>query len=214
MLKDSRILNRQSSGSKSLDTLHYTEPAMPGHDADEYRVLRETIATRGTWRPAILVGGIAVWAAVLVAVLVLLPYPLAAAIPLLVLVAAFEGVRTLHFGTERIGRYLQVFYEEAGHREKALAGTPSWESVAMAFGAQVPGAGGHPLFAPVFGLGAGINFLAVILPGPVPLELGLLSVPHLAFVAWIMASDRAMRAQRAVELERFRALYSGQSANP
>ena len=181
---------------------------MPGHAADEYRVLRETIATRGTWRPAFLVGGIAAWAAVLVAVLVLLPYPLASAIPLLLLVATFEGVRTLHFGTERIGRYLQVFYEEAGRDDKPLAETPSWESVAMVFGPRVPGAGGHPLFAPVFGLAVAINFLAVILPGPVPMELGLLAVPHLAFVVWVAASDRAMRVQRSAELSRFRTLHA------
>ena len=183
---------------------------MPGHSGDEYRVLRETIATRGTWRPALLVGGITVWAAVLVAVLVLLPYPLASAIPLLVLVAAFEGVRTLHFGTERIGRYLQVFYEEAQGGEKRLSETPSWESVAMVFGARIPGAGGHPLFAPVFGLAATINFLAVMLPDPVPLEWGLLAVPHLAFVVWLVASDRAMRAQRSIELARFRELLLGE----
>jgi hypothetical protein len=213
MLKDLRILARPSSRIKGLDTLHYTEPAMPGHAAEEYRVLRETIATRGTWRSALLVGGIAAWAAVLVAVLVLLPYPLASAIPLLVLVAAFEGVRTLHFGTERVGRYLQVFYEE-GRDERPLAETPSWERVAMALGARVPGTGGHPLFAPVFGLAAAVNYLAVLLPGPVPLELGLLAVPHLAFVVWLVVSDRAMRAQRSVELARFRALHSTTQRQP
>ncbi len=152
-----------------------------------------------------MLGGTAAWAALLVAVLVLLPYPLASIIPLLVLVAAFETVRTLHFGSERIGRYLQVFYEEEDGA-KRLAETPSWESVAMGFGAKMPGAGGHPLFAPVFGLAAAINFLAVVLPGPIPLELGLLAVPHLAFLGWIAATDRAMRAQRGVELARFREL--------
>ena len=181
---------------------------MKGRDAEEYTVLRETIAQRGTWRPALLLAGISAWAAVLVAVLVVLPYPLASAIPLLILVAAFESVRVLHFGSERIGRYLQVFHEEAGRQEKPLAETPSWESVAMVLGARVPGAGGHPLFVPLFGLAATINFLAVMLPGPVPIEVGLLAVPHLAFIAWLVASDRAMRAQRSVELARFRALYA------
>ena len=52
--------------------------------------------------------------------LVLLPYPVAAAIPLLVLVATFEVIRPLHFGAERIGRYLQVFYEEDGEPEPSL----------------------------------------------------------------------------------------------
>jgi hypothetical protein len=187
---------------------------MRGHDADEYGVLRETIARRGTWRPALMLLGTAAWAALLIAVLVLLPYPLASTIPLLVLVAAFETVRTLHFGSERIGRYLQVFYEEAGGRAKRLAETPSWERVVMVFGTKVPGAGGHPLFAPVFGLATAINFLAVILPGPIPLELGLLAIPHGAFLVWLIASDRAMRAQRAVELERFRHLHAETEQKP
>jgi hypothetical protein len=178
---------------------------MAGRDVHEYRVLRDTIALRGTWRPALLLGGTAVWAAVLIAVLVLLPYPLASTIPLLVLVAAFETIRSLHFGSERIGRYLQVFHEEAGGKNR-LADTPAWEGVAMVFGARVPGAGGHPLFVPLFGLATAINFLAVLLPGPIPVELGLLTVPHLAFLVWLVASDRAMRAQRAVELARFREL--------
>ena len=87
---------------------------MAGRDVDEYRNMRDTIALRGTWRPALMLGGTALWAALLIAVLVLLPYPLASTIPLLVLVAAFETIRTLHFGSERIGRYLQVFHEETG----------------------------------------------------------------------------------------------------
>jgi hypothetical protein len=179
---------------------------MASRDADEYRVLRDTIARRGTWRPALMLAGTAMWAALLIAVIVLLPYPLASTIPLLVLVAAFETIRTFHFGTERIGRYLQVFHEQAPDPRNRLADTPSWESVAMAFGSGVPGAGGHPLFAPIFGMATAINFLAVLLPGPVPLELGLLAIPHVAFLVWLIASDRAMRAQRAVELARFRAL--------
>ena len=181
---------------------------MRGRDSDEYRVLRETIARRGTWRPALVLAGISVWAALLIAVIVLLPYPLAATIPLLVLLVTFEASRTLHFGTERLGRYLQVFHEETGG-EKRLAETPSWESVAMVFGARLPGAGGHPLFAPVFALAIAVNFLAVMLPGPVPVELGLLAIPHAAFLVWLLATDRAMRAQRTVELARFRILKDG-----
>ncbi|MGH9385367.1 MAG: hypothetical protein ACRD2N_13885 [Vicinamibacterales bacterium] len=187
---------------------------MNGRDADEYRALRGTIAHRGTWRPALMLAGTIAWAGALIAVLVLLPYPLASTIPLLVLVATFESVRTLHFGSERIGRYLQVFHEEAGPRPKRAADTPSWETVAMAFGVKVPGAGGNPLFAPVFGLAATINFLAVILPGPIALELGLLAAPHLAFVVWLIAADRAMRTQRAVELARFRALHASTPREP
>ena len=179
---------------------------MNGPKQHEYRVLRETIALRGTLRPLLLLAGMAAWAAVLVAVLDLLPYPLASMIPLLVLLATFEAIRPLHVGAERIGRYVQVFHEERTAAPPPLADPPSWERVAMVFGSGVPGAGGHPLFAPVFGLAAVVNLLAVVLPGPVGVELAMLAVPHVAFLVWLVITDRAMRMQRATELGRFRAL--------
>ena len=171
----------------------------------EYLVLRRTIAHRGALRPILVLSGIGLWAALLTAVLVLLPYPVAAAIPLLVLVVTFEVLRPLHFGAERIGRYLQVFYEEQAEPGRALSDTPSWERVAMSFGA-VPGVGGHPLFVPAFLLAAAVNYLAVLLPQPVAIEMSVMAIPHLAFIAWLVAADRAMRGQRAIELARLREL--------
>jgi len=178
---------------------------MNGLERDEYRVLRTTIARRGTIRSVLFLTGIVAWAALLAVVLVWLPYPLAALIPLMVLVATFDAIRPLHFGAERIGRYLQAFYEEAGG-PRPLAVVPSWEKVAMVFGSAVPGAGGHPLFVPVFGLATLVNYLGVVLPGPVAIELGSLAVPHVAFLVWLVMNDRAVRSQRAIELARFRAL--------
>jgi hypothetical protein len=178
---------------------------MERHGQSEYLILRQTIAHRGTLRPVLVLAGIAVWAALLIVVLVLLPYPVAASIPLLVLLVTFEVIRPLHFGAERIGRYVQVFYEEDGAANRPLTDTPSWERVAMNFGT-VPGVGGHALFVPIFLLGTAINFVAVVLPGPVALELSVMAVPHLAFIAWLVASDRAMRTQRPIELARLRKL--------
>jgi hypothetical protein len=154
--------------------------------------------------------GTGMWAALLIAVLVLLPYPVAAAIPLLVLVVTFEVIRPLHFGAERIGRYVQVFYEEQGEPGRALSDTPSWERVAMSFGAVVPGVGGHPLFVPTFLIATALNYLAVLLPRPVSVELTVMAVPHLAFITWLVAADRAMRRQRTIELARLRELHRAQ----
>jgi hypothetical protein len=178
---------------------------MERHRRSEYLVLRKTIAHRGTVRPILTLAGMSIWAAFLIAVLAFLPIPVAAAIPLLVLAATFEVIRPLHFGSERIGRYLQVFYEEAGEPGRSLTDTPSWERVAMSFGV-VPGTGGHPLFVPLFLMATALNYLAVLLPEPEPVELGVMAIPHLAFVAWLVASDRAMRKQRAIELARMREL--------
>jgi len=178
---------------------------MERHRQSEYLVLRRAIAHRGAVRPILTLTGIGLWAGLLIAVLVLVPYPVAAAIPLAVLAATFEVIRPLHFGAERIGRYLQVFYEEAGEPGRPLSDTPSWERVAMSVSA-IPGAGGHPLFVPTFFIATAINYLAVLLPSPVAVELGVMAVPHLAFIAWLIAADRAMRSQRAIELARMRHL--------
>jgi hypothetical protein len=175
------------------------------HARSEYLVLRRTIAQRGALRPVLVVAGIGTWALVLTVVVAWLPYPVAAAIPLLVIAATFEAIRPLHFGSERIGRYLQVFYEEAGEPGRPLRDTPSWERVAMSFG-KVPGVGGHPLFVPIFFLATLANYLAVIIPGPLPIEMGTLAIPHVAFIAWLIAADRAMKRQREIELTRLREL--------
>ena len=172
----------------------------------EYLVLRKTIADRGALRPVILLGGLGMWALLVIAVLSFLPFPVAAGIPLVALVVTFEAIRPLHFGAERNGRYLQVFHEEAGQPDRALSDTPSWERVAMRMG-HVPGVGGHPLFVPVFFMATALNYLGVVLPGPVLVEMGAMALPHLAFIAWIFAADRAMRRQRVIELARMRELY-------
>lgn len=185
--------------------MDYTAALMERPRRSEYLVLRKTIAQRGALRPILVLCGTGIWAAILTAVLVLLPYPVAAAIPLLILVVTFEVIRPLHFGAERIGRYLQVFYEEQGEPGRALSDTPSWERVAMSFGS-VPGVGGHPLFVPAFFLATAINYLAVLLPQPVAIEMIVMAIPHLAFIAWLIAADRAMRNQRTLELARLREL--------
>ena len=171
--------------------------------AHEFRSLRDAVAARGQLRATLALAGLGLWAAILTATLVALPYPVVAVVPLVVLVATFEVIRPLHVGAERIGRYLQVFHEETDTNDGTLT-PPAWERTAMSLGAAVPGAAGHPLFVPVFGLATIVNTLAVWLPSPVPVETGLLAVPHLAFLIWLGVADRAMRAQRASELTRFR----------
>jgi hypothetical protein len=180
---------------------------MPDLAAHEYRALREAIAARGQLRASLALAGLLGWGGVLAATLVALPYPLAAVLPLTILLATFEVIRPLHAGAERIGRYLQVFFEE--RPDTANPGPlapPAWEQTAMALGAAVPGAAGHPLLVPVFALAAFVNFLGVLLPGPIPIELGLLAIPHVAFLLWLVRADRAMRVQRTRELARFREL--------
>jgi hypothetical protein len=163
---------------------------------EEFRALRDTIARRGTARVVLQWAGLVAWAPVLAAVLVWLPFPVAAAIPLLLLLATFEAARTLHLGIERIGRYLQVFHEP----DPPATGDARWEHVAMALGPRVPGAAGHPLGVPVFLIATLFNGLAVMIPGPQPVEWIAMLLLHLAFVAWMAVCDRRMRGQREQEL--------------
>jgi hypothetical protein len=172
----------------------------------EYRALRATIRARGGLRLMLSIAGLAAWAAILVALLAWLPNPIAGSIPLVLLVATFEVNRMLHLGVERIGRYLQVFYED---RAEQPITAPAWETAAMRLGPTLPGAGGHPLLLPIFLIATLINYLAVVLPGPLPIELGVMAVPHLAFGAWIVWTNRGMRRQRARELTLFQELKAG-----
>ena len=173
------------------------------HARAEYLVLRRTIAQRGALRHILFVCGTAAWAITLMAVLAWSAQPVAFLIPLLMLVATFEAIKPLHFGAERIGRYLQVFYEEDGQPERPLRDTPSWERVAMQFGT-VPGVGGHPLFLPVFVLATAVNFMASIGLRPGFTDHLLLAVFHALFGGWAFSAHRAMKRQREIELERMR----------
>jgi hypothetical protein len=183
--------------------------------ATEYLVLRQTIAQRGALRPVLVLGGMTIWAALLIAVLALVPYPVAAAIPLLILVVTFEVIRPLHFGAERIGRYLQVFHEEGGEPDRSYNDTPAWERVAMRF-SSVPGVGGHPLFIPLFFFASTVNaFLyATLLRPRVGIEDAVIAGLHGIFVAWMFITDRAMRKQRDADLARLRELRDQSRGTP
>jgi len=52
-------------------------------------------------------------------------------------IGGFEAIHALHVGAERIGRYLQVYYEDAPD-------APRWETTAMAVGPALPGGGIDP----------------------------------------------------------------------
>jgi hypothetical protein len=170
----------------------------------EYAALRATIRERGTARMLLIPFVFTAWAGVAIATSAVIAVALSTLVPLLVLAAGFEATFALYTNVERIGRYLQVFHEEGTGTLPPLADPPAWERVAMVFGKGIPGAAGHPLFAPVFGLATMVNYLAVVLPGPVLVEVAALTVPHMAFLAWLLVTDRAMRTQRAKELARFR----------
>jgi hypothetical protein len=165
----------------------------------EYRALRCTILERGTVRIWLFVAGLTGWAALVIATTALASLPVATLLPLLVLGGVFEAVFALHTGIERIGRYLQVFYEEVPSER-------NWEHTAMAFGRAFPGGGTDPLFSPFFWIAAVFNFIPAILAGPLAVEWVVTGAAHVLFIARVAAARHHSARQRAIDLERFQQL--------
>ncbi len=165
----------------------------------EYAALRHTINLRGTTRIVVFVFALGVWAALMVFLLLYSDLPIAALVPLAVLAAGFESVHALHVGVERIGRYIQVFYE-------AAADGPQWETTAMAVGPALPGGGIDPLFALTFGCCTVLNLMPAVLPEPDRLEFIVIAAFHAAFIVRVLTARLAAARQRTVELDRFTAL--------
>jgi hypothetical protein len=169
---------------------------MTRRELEEYKALRRTIRERGTTRVWLFLVGLVAWAGVGIATAALAALPIATLLPLLLLDAVFEAVYATQLGIERIGRYVQVFFEDedAGRR---------WEHTSMAFGRAFPRTGADPLFSLLFAAAAVLNFLPVLLAEPAAIELIVVGAAHLLFLARITFARRAAAHQRAGDLERF-----------
>jgi hypothetical protein len=164
---------------------------MTERELEEYKALRATIRQRGTARTWVFGSGLAAWAAMALAT-TLVSLPLITIIPLLVLAATFEAVFGLHVAVERIGRYLEVFFEDR------------WEQTAIAFGAPMAGTGTDPLFTALFALATTCNFVPVMLSEPVRVELAVIGGVHVLFIARLVVARQAAGRQREAVRARFR----------
>jgi hypothetical protein len=172
---------------------------MTERELEEYKALRATIRQRGSVRTCVFVAGLIAWAVVASGATIALAatfvaFPLITVLPLLLLAGTFEAVFALHVGVERIGRYLQVFYDDR------------WEETAMAFGAPLAGTGSDPLFAVFFGLATIINLVPVLLVEPVPVELAAVGGAHALFLIRLVVARQVAGRQRAADRDRFRTL--------
>ena len=165
----------------------------------EYIALRHTIASRGTTRmtliPVILIG----WALLAGTLSIFGRNPASALFPLAVLAGGFEAIYAMHVGVERIGRYLQVFYE-------GTAGGPKWETTAMSIGPALPGGGIDPLFTVIFAFATALNMVPAIIASPTTLEWSVIGLFHAALLMRFVRARRAASRQRAVDLESYRAV--------
>lgn len=168
---------------------------MTAREQEEYTALRATIRERGTARVCVFAAGLAGWAALALGTAALFSLPVANLLPLLVLASVFEAVFALHVGVERVGRYLQVFYEDQAER--------AWEHTAMAFGRGFKGVVTDPLFAGVFWLATVLNFMPTLLFRPTEIEWVAVAAVHVVFAGRVFLAKRGAGRQRAVDLERF-----------
>jgi hypothetical protein len=173
---------------------------MTPRELEEYRALRATIRERGTARVWIFVVGFGTWGALVIATASIAALPEATLLPLVTLAAVFEAVFALHTGVERVGRYIQVFYEGE---------TPdgsNWEYTAMAFGRAFSGSASDPLFGRFFWIATLLNFIPAVLAGAVPVEWTIIGLAHLVFIARVVVAERHASKQRAVDLDHFQKL--------
>ena len=175
-------------------------------DFDEYNALRATIRERGTTRVWIVLIGTVGWAAVALASAAVAAPPLVTLIPLLVLATTFEIAFALHTGVERVGRYIQVFFEEPG-------GMSGWEHRIMEFGRSgKKRVSTDPLFARGFLLGVVLNFVTALTAGPLVIEWAVLGIAHALLAARILIARRQAAGQRAADLARFKEINDGRQA--
>jgi hypothetical protein len=170
-------------------------------ELEEYRALRDTIRERGTTRIWVFLAGLAAWGAMTLATASLASLPVATFLPLLILAATFEAVFGLHVAVERIGRYIQVFFETDG----------GWEHVAMAVGRPLKGTSSDPLFTAHFIIAIVLNIVPALLvePQPVAIEVWVVLGVHLLVVSRILLARRVATHQRAADLRRFQELRDG-----
>jgi hypothetical protein len=181
---------------------------MTGREQDEYRELRATIRERSTARICLFVAGVAGWTAATIATTALASTPIATLLPLLLLASVFEAIYALHIGVERIGRYIQVFYEadadDDGHQQRR------WEHAAMDFGRPAGAPALDPLFTVPFLLAAAFNIAPAMLLNPIQAELIFVGGAHALFLLRVVVARQASARQRAIDLARFKQLKDGQ----
>ena len=167
---------------------------MTGSEQEHYAALRATIRERGTARVYVFVAGLVAWAALTVGTTAISAPPVATLVPLLILAATFEAVFALHVGVERVGRYLEVFFDDG------------WERAAMAFGRPKHAVRIDALFVAVFALAAAWNLMPALVAQPTSEEIAFIGGAHALFGVRLVYARFTASKQREIDRARFREL--------
>ena len=149
--------------------------------------------------------------------MLVVPAPLLLTVPLVVLLAAFEVNLGTVRAAERVSNYLRVVFEE----RRAVSG---WETASADLARRYPKSVGDPLFLWVFVAVLCANYLCVVIAMPETadpmarsredtLDLALVTALHLGLILRFVLARRALRASRARELERLRAVTGAGEAD-
>ena len=161
---------------------------LPSRELAEYQELRATIRQRGSLRLALAGFGFAAWGALAIAVVFSGSSGWLTLVPLIALAALFEAILALHVGVERVGRYLQVFFEDESLPAQDVTPRRAWEHQAMQYGARFGGGIGHPLFPLSFAAAVPVNLIPAVAAGLRGLTLGVLAFIHAAVLLTIALS--------------------------
>ena len=165
---------------------------------EEFRALRASIRERAIARVLLLAMTWLGWAALATAIMLVVPAPLLLAVPLVVLLAAFEVNLGTVRAAERVSNYLRVVFEE----RRAVSG---WESASADLASRYPSSVGDPLFVWVFIAVLCANYLCVVIAIPETtdptararedsLDLALVTALHLALVVRFVLARRLLHA--------------------
>jgi hypothetical protein len=178
---------------------------MPDLLLPEYEALRATIRERGTLRMWAILGGLTAWGVLAIALLIANLQGAVSLVPFVILAATFEINFFIHTGVERIGRYVQVFFEESSN-------AVGWETTAMRYGTSFPG-GLDSLFITIFALSATVNFFSSFATATRPGWIVLSFLAHAIFVWRLVTARRLAAGQRETDLQKFRSLKTPPNAS-
>jgi len=175
---------------------------------EEFRALRATIRDRAIARVILLAISWVGWAAIATAIMLVLPATPLLALPLVLVLAAFEVNLVAVRATDRICDYLRVVFEE----RRAV---PGWETASADLARRHPAATADPLFFWIFVAVLCANYLCVVVAvGETAdpsarvredsLDLAVATVLHGAVLLRFVLARRGLVSGRAGELERLR----------